>query len=277
MPDDKATYKTISDINLQLHVFRPKGHVSGDKRPCIVFFSGGGWVTQSPSQFYTHSRYLTSRGMIALCATYRVKDPNGTTPFECVKDGKSAIRWVRTHAAELGVDPDRIAGGGGSAGAHMAAAAANCEAFDEPSEDKAISSRPNALVLFNPVFDNGPSGFGYERVKERWREFSPMHNIDANSPPTIFFFGTQDPLVPVSTIEEYKTRMTKAGVRCDVRLYEGQRHAFFNYRDGRNTYYYQTVIETDKFLASLGWIQGEPTLVDITSDAKPPASPNQPD
>ncbi|MEJ2701735.1 MAG: alpha/beta hydrolase fold domain-containing protein [Sedimentisphaerales bacterium] len=260
VPDEKITYKTVGDVSLQLHVFKPANHKPTDHSPCIVFFFGGGWVGGSPTQFYPHCRYFASRGMVAISAEYRVKNRHGTTPYECVKDGKSAIRWVRTHAEELGIDPRRIAAGGGSAGGHVAAATGTVKGFEEPSEDKAISSKPNALVLFNPVYDNGPEGYGYDRVKEHWREFSPMHNIDQDTPPTIVFLGTKDKLVPVATAEKYKTLMAKSGRRCDLHLYEGQPHGFFNYRDGKNPYYYQTVIEADKFLASLGYLEGNPTL-----------------
>ena len=260
VPDEKVTYKTVGDVKLQLHIFKPENHNATDSRPCIVFFFGGGWVGGSPSQFYPHCRYLASRGMAAISAEYRVKNQHGTTPFECVKDGKSAIRWVRTHAGELGIDPRRVAAGGGSAGGHVAAATGTVRGFEEPGEDTAISSKPNALVLFNPVYDNGPEGYGHDRVKGHWRAFSPMHNIDEDTPPTIVFLGMKDKLIPVSTAEQYKDLMAKSGRRCDLHLYEGQPHGFFNYRDGKNTYYYQTVIEADKFLASLVYLEGEPTL-----------------
>ena len=70
-----------------------------------------------------------------------------------------------------------------------------------------VSSRPDALVLFNPVFDNGPGGWGHNRVKKRWREISPMHNITASAPPTTVFLGSQDKLIPVATAHAYQARM----------------------------------------------------------------------
>lgn len=266
LPDEEIVFKTVGEVDLPLHVFKPQGHGPGDRRPAIVFFFGGGWVGGTPSQFYPHCRYLASRGMVAISAEYRVKSRHDTTPYECVKDGKSAIRWVRIHAEELGVDPNRIAAGGGSAGGHVAAATALVGGFEEPNESKSVSARPNALVLFNPVYDNGPDGYGHDRVKENWRAFSPMHNIDKDAPPTIVFLGTNDKLIPVSTAQEYRRRMEAVGRRCDLHLYESQPHGFFNYRDGKNTYYYQTVIEADRFLSSLGYLKGEPTLSDKSRD-----------
>ena len=191
-PDTHWLYKTVNDTELKLHVFTPEGHRPSDKRPAIIFFFGGGWNNGSPGQHYSQCAHLASRGMVAMSAEYRVKSRNQTTPKECVEDGKSAIRWLRSHAAELGVDPTRIAAGGASAGGHVAAAAGTVDSFDARSEDLGISSRPDALVLFNPVFDNGPSGFGHSRVKAYWQDISPIHNISASAPPTIVFLGTED-------------------------------------------------------------------------------------
>lgn len=257
-PDRKVVYKTVGETELRLHVFQPDGHEPSGRRPAIVFFFGGGWNGGSPSQFYPHCAYLASRGMVAMSAEYRVKSRHGTTPRECVEDGKSAVRWIRRHAKELGVDPGKIAAGGGSAGGHVAAATGTTRGLEEEGVDPDVASRPDALVLFNPVFDNGPDGYGHDRVKEYWREISPMHNIDAKAPPTIVFLGTRDRLIPVATAEEYRRRMRAHGRRCELRLYEGQPHGFFNHR--KREYYTRTVIEMDRFLESLGFLEGEPTL-----------------
>lgn len=256
-------YKEASGTKLLLHIFTPPGHESAHKRPAIVFFFGGGWNGGTPKQFEPHARYLASRGMVALLADYRVKSRQGTTPFECVKDGKSAVRWIRTNAARLGIDPGRVAAAGGSAGGHVAAATGTVPGLEENGENLKISSRPNALVLFNPVFDNGPESYGYSRFKERFREISPIHNISKKTPPTIAFLGTKDKLIPVATAQKYKKLMEKEGRRCDLHLYEDQPHGFFNgpTRKGKfNEYYLQTVTAMDRFLVSLGYIKGEATI-----------------
>lgn len=254
-PDQVIEYKTVEGKNLSLHVFKPQNHKAGDKTPAIVFFFGGGWNGGSPSQFYNQSRYLASRGIVAICAEYRTKKSHDVEPNVCVQDGKSAIRWVRAHASELGIDPNRLAAGGGSAGGHVAAATATVTQFNEPGEDTSVSCIPNALVLFNPVFDNSPKGYGYDRVKEYWQDFSPMHNLSKTTPPTTVFLGTKDNLVPVATAEAYKQKMEDLGIRCDLHLYEGMPHGFFN-----KTKYTETLIEADRFLTSLGYLSGEPTL-----------------
>ncbi len=258
--DKTFVYKLVDRHELNLHIFNPENHKPEDKRSAIVFFFGGGWTNGAPSQFFPHCQYLASRGMVAISAEYRIESKHGTTPFECIKDGKSALRWVRANASMLGIAPERIAAGGGSAGGHVAAAAGTTTAFEESDEDKNVSFKPNALVLFNPVFDNGPEGYGHERAKARWKEFSPMHNISNDTPPTIVFLGREDQLIPVSTAESYKALMEKSGCRCELHLYEGQAHGFFNYNDGKNEHYSLTMHETNKFLVSLGYLNSEPVL-----------------
>ena len=254
-PDKVVQYKNVGDVKLNLHVFTPADHKATDKRPAVVFFFGGGWNGGAATQFYNQSKYLASRGMVAICAEYRVKKKHNTPPSACVKDGKSAMRWVRSHAKELGIAPDKLAAGGGSAGGHVAAAVGTVNGFNEEGEETTISCRPNALLLFNPVYDNSKTGYGYSRVKDYWKEFSPMHNITKETPPTIVFLGTKDKLIPVATAQEYKKIMEQAGVRCDLHLYQDQPHGFFNKKK-----YYETVIEADKFLESLGYVKGKPTL-----------------
>jgi acetyl esterase len=248
-------YKKIEGKkDLSLHIFNPKGHRSSDKKPCIVFFFGGGWSGGTPEQFYPQSEYLAKRGMVAVAAEYRTRKSHGVVPKFCVMDGKSAIRYVRLHAAELGIDPNKIAAGGGSAGGHVAAATATLTKFDETSEDKNISSKPNALVLFNPVYDNSEKGYGYSRVKEYWKDFSPMHNIKKGMAPTIVFLGSQDKLIPVATAEKFKTKMQAVGSRSELFVYKDQPHGFFNQKKSDGKYYKLTVEEMDKFLTSLGYL-----------------------
>lgn len=252
-PDAQIIYKVVNNVELKLHVFNPEGHKPADKTPAIVFFFGGGWVGGSPSQFYPQSEHLAKRGMVAICAEYRVSSRHKTSPRECVQDGKSAMRWVRSHSAELGIDPHRIAAGGGSAGGHVAAATATAKGFDEPGEDITVSARPDALVLFNPVYDNGPKGYGHDRVKDYWKEFSPLHNLDKTTPPTIVFLGTEDKLIPVETAKLFQKQMQELGIRSDLELFQGEPHGFFN-----NTQYKSTLKLTDSFLTSLGYLKTMP-------------------
>jgi acetyl esterase/lipase len=277
-PDQIIAFKQTTDsggapVTLNLDVFTPEGHRSTDRRPAIVFFFGGGWVSGSPSHFHPHCEYLAARGMVAVSAEYRIRNEHGTTPRECVKDGKSAIRYLRENAATLGIDPGRIAAGGGSAGGHVAAAAGTLTAFEERGENLAISSRPDALVLFNPVYDNGPGGYGHNRVSAYWEDISPLHNISATTPPAIVLFGTADHLVPVATARNFKALMAAEGVRSDLHFYQNQPHGFFNYDvpdDGKGPFhgYRDTVFKMDEFLVSLGYLSDPRGAPDPVTDWK---------
>jgi len=257
-PDQIIPYKDINGTPLTLHVFYPPEQMKEASMPAIVFFFGGSWTRGEPAKLYRQSAYLASRGMVAVCADYRTKKSHNTSPKECVQDGKSAMRWVRSHAGTLGIDPNRIAAGGDSAGGHVAAAAALAKGFNEEGEDTSVSSRPNALVLLNPVFDNGPEGYGHDRVQEYWENFSPMHNIDGGAPPTLVMLGTKDKLIPVATAEKYKELMEAAGCRCDLRLYENELHSFW-----QKSRFVETMLDTDLFLASLGYLKNPASIRDI--------------
>ena len=199
--------------------------------------------------------------MVAIQVQYRLLDNDKKDPPEiCVRDAKSAMRWVRAHADMFGIDPDRIASAGGSAGGHLAAFVGMVDGRDDPEDDMSVSAKSNAMVLFNPVFDNGPEGWGYARVGDRYKEFSPIHNVSDDDPPSIVFLGSADKLVPVKSAEDFQSRLKKAGVDCEVMIFEGKPHAFFNYgRDG-NKPYFETVTAADQFLGKLGWLSGPPTL-----------------
>lgn len=264
-------YKNASGDDLWIYRFDPEGHdAKNDKRPAVVFFFGGGWNGGSVTQFEQHSRYLASRGMVTFVADYRVKSRQKTAPNACVADGKSAVRWVRKNATQLGIDPERIAAGGGSAGGHVAATTGICDGLDDEAEqDSKISSRANALLLFNPVYDNGPDGYGHDRVKKWYPAISPAHNISKDDPPTIVFFGSEDPLVPVSTAKKFDAELKAVGVTSEVWIYDGQPHGFFNESKSPESFL-DTVLKMDAFLVSLGWLEGSADEAKLKSLLKKP-------
>lgn len=259
---DTVIYKHVEGRDLKLLVEHPADWKPSDRRPAIVFFFGGGWVGGSPNQFAQQSAYLATRGMVGIRVEYRViPKGQGGPPVACCRDAKSALRYVRAHASELGIDPRRIAGAGGSAGGHLAAFAALVPGQDDPNDDLSVSCRPDALVLFNPVFNNGPGQWGHERVGERYREFSPAHHVGPGAPPAIVFLGDEDKLIPLTVLSDFQARMKKAGVRCEAHVYPKVGHGFFN----QDPYQTLTLIAADKFLTSLGWISGPPTLTAPTA------------
>jgi acetyl esterase/lipase len=264
------TYKSVDGVDLKLWIFEPKGHTANDETPAIVFFFGGGWRGGTPGQFVEHSKYLASRGMVAMVADYRVSSRNQNTADKCVQDAKAAMRWVRQNALKLGIDANRVAAGGGSAGGHLAAAVAALPEHDDSAANFYISPVPNALVLFNPAVVLAPAK-GFEHLEERREELtermgapvesmSPYHHVRAGLPPTIVFHGKADTTVPYSTVEAFCNEMKAAGNRCELNGYEGQKHGFFNHGRGDNIPYRDTVRKMDEFFITLGWLEGEPTM-----------------
>jgi arylsulfatase len=260
LPDTTSVIYKNKGRPLRLTIYNPTGFVRNHVYPAIVFFFGGSWVNGSTVQFVKHAEYFASRGMVAILADYRIKSRDSTTPFDAVMDAKSVFRYVRAHASALHIDGNRIVGAGGSAGGHLAAAAATLPGLNDPGDDTTISAKPDALVLFNPVIDNGPNGFGYAKVGDRYREISPIDNITGPEPPTIIFFGTADQVVPVATAQRYKQRMEETGNRCELFLYKDQKHGFFNYNNKDLTYYNETLRRADEFLVSLGYLEGKPSI-----------------
>jgi len=241
-----------------MEVYRPEKINTAKIYPAMIFFFGGGWNSGSVKQFEHHAIYFSQRGMICFLVDYRVKSRHQTTPFESLKDAKSAIRFIREKADELNIDTSKIVASGGSAGGHLAAATALINDYNENTDNISVSCIPNALVLFNPVIDNGPGGYGYDRIGDEYKNFSPLHNIKNGAPPTILFLGTNDNLIPVETAKYYQKIMEKVNSRCELHLYEGQGHGFFNYNNFN--YYKKTVSETDEFLQSLGYLNKEPVI-----------------
>ncbi len=261
-PTRLTTYRTVHGIELKLHTFEPAGLKPSDRRSAIVFFFGGGWIGGDAKQFYQHAQALADQGMVAFSADYRVKSRNQTTPFECVQDARAAIRWVRAHAAEWGIDPDRIVASGGSAGGHLAACTAVIVDDDKASENAKFSSGPNALVLFNPVLDTTAKGYGAKNFKaEQQTTLSPCHHVRPGVAPTLIFHGTTDKTVPFENAERFTRLMRAAGNTCVLVPFEGKDHGFFNgpfFRPSSNgTDYELTMQRTVEFLAAHSFLRAK--------------------
>jgi len=255
-----AVFKTTPQGELKIHLYFPKDWKSTDRRPGIVFFFGGGFVSGKPDQFTTTAEYFASRGMVAASSEYRIGNTHHTGPEKSTEDAKSAVRWLRLNARSLGIDPGRVVAGGGSAGGTCAAFAAYNTTHEPEGEDTAVSSRPDALVLYNPAlgFPADTSKFTpgeLENVK-KLGAFLTAWKVVKGGPPAILFFGTEDYLLEGARI--FTRQMIAAGNRAELYTAASQKHGFFNDRGG--TPWHAVVMhQTDLFLGSLGFLKGQPT------------------
>jgi acetyl esterase len=273
-------YKTIGNVELRLHVFSPLGHQPTAKSPAVVFFFGGGFIFGDIRRYQTQATHLALHGMVTVLVDYRVKcrEPS-TTVMDEIADSKSAMRWVRGHADQLGIDPSRIAAVGSSAGAYLAAATALTPGFDDPADDKRIDPRPNALVLYNPGLDSGSPDAVARLAKNQGQAeanhglaMSPLHHLDRGLPPTIIFQGTADSPGIIGPVGEFCKRATALKDQCDVVYYPGAPHGFtevwipldYDSWSALGAHAAQnlkvegwaadTSARTDAFLAKLGWL-----------------------
>ncbi|MFI3261668.1 MAG: GDSL-type esterase/lipase family protein [Rikenellaceae bacterium] len=256
-PDEIVTFKKTPQRDLTLHIFYPNDQKKGKNRPVVISFFGGGWATGNPNQFYEQSEYYASLGMVAISAEYRISKTDKTTPFECVMDGKSAVRWVREHYKELGINPNKIVTSGGSAGGHVAACTALIEGYED-DEDLSISSVPNAMILFNPVLNTTKAGYGANKLVGRETEISAYHHIRPNLPPTIVMHGTHDTTVPYQNSVDFTKEMVENGNDCTLISAFGENHGFFNGTFFRESCGHRNIdrcmYESTLFLSRLGFI-----------------------
>jgi acetyl esterase/lipase len=250
------TYKTVGGRELQIHVHYPPGWKASDTRPAIIFFFGGGWNSGTVGQFLVQAEYLASRGLVAARADYRVRSRDGVTPDKCVEDARSAVRWMRRNSKRLGINPKRLIASGGSAGGHLAACTMITKSVEADGDDLSVSTVPQAMVLFNPVLS-----FEHEQMLTRLgdnkhlaRKISPTSHLDKKSPPALILFGTEDRLKVFG--DDYWKKAEEIGVRAEKYIAKGQGHGFFN----RSPWKERTLVAADKFLVSLGFLKGEPTV-----------------
>lgn len=252
-PGNVYTYKDDDGTPRQMEVYFPEGHDPAKaKVPGIIMFHGGGWTSGNRMQFRYLCNYFASRGLVAATVSYQLAPKtNAEKEFEgdrrrvCIIDAKSAIRWYKHNAKELGIDPERIIGGG-SAGGHIVLLATNNPGLNDPKDDVSIDTSVVAYLLFNPAVNKGNG---------QDTEVQPLEHIGKDLPPTIAFWGTDDRWL--KGWEPFYTELKARGIKSvEVWEAEGQTHAFFNKQPWLDV----TIAETDRFLKRQGLIKGEPTL-----------------
>ncbi|MFZ9921027.1 MAG: alpha/beta hydrolase [Terrimicrobiaceae bacterium] len=249
-------YKHSTGTPREMEIFFPPNHdPSKSRTPGLILFHGGNWSGGSLAQFRIACAYFASRGMVCATANYRMltkaeakKLPPGESRKRvCVTDAKSAIRWFKQQAKELGFDPERLVIGGASAGGHISALAMLNPGLNDPADPKDIDTQPVACLWFNPAFSpddaNDP-------------EIDVQRHLATDMPPTLVFFGDKDPWKKGwDAVHATMRSMGISTVECHIE--PGQNHGFFNQAPWQTL----TLHAADRFLARLGLLSGEPTAL----------------
>lgn len=254
-------FRTVGDIQLRLHVVKPKSWAKENQRPCLVSFFGGGWNSGTPERSIGWAKWAAGLGLVGIAPDYRTRDRLGGTPEDCVSDGRAAVEWVQAHADELGIDPKKIIVLGGSAGGHVAAWTA-IPSFGPPgNSDPTPIAPPAALVLLNPVTDTKAGGYGgpkrFGGSAARALACSVTDQMPAKMPPTIVFHATADATVPYANSVAFRDKLVKDGNRCELVTFEGLGHSYNSSKYGAagKAADQKTHEDVGRFLASLGLIE----------------------
>ncbi len=259
MPSDakEYTYKTVAGRDLKLDVYAPTNLDVSHPVPVIIAFHGGGWDHGDKRGFFgSVGHHFAQRGLVTVSVEYRFIDPlinknhleMGDAKSVCVEDGKSAIRWVRSHAGELGIDPSRVILAGDSAGTEICTVAALNTDINDPQDDISVPTSGMAFLLFNPAFylPLNPSYYHEDPKLE------PYGYISASMPPLIMFSGSKDGYKKAA--DKFLADCKAAGANAEIWVAPDQPHAF----TGQANWAQATIIKADAFLVSLGILSGTP-------------------
>ncbi len=209
-------FKKVGDLELRLHVVKPRDWKASDKRACLVTFFGGGWTSGTPARSITYAKWAAKCGLVGVAPDYRTRKRFDARPEDCVADGRAAVRWIQDHATELGIDPAKIVVQGQSAGGHVAAWTAIPDPVTpETASDPVPNPAPAGLILLWPVTDTGTNGYGgpkrFGNDESRANNLSVTRRMPTKMPPTLVFHGTADETVKFANTEEFVIKMKANG------------------------------------------------------------------
>jgi acetyl esterase/lipase len=261
---ESSVFKKVGDVELRLHVVKPKDWKSSDKKACLVTFFGGGWTSGTPARSITYAKWAAKNGLVGVAPDYRTRNRFNTEPEDCVADGRTAVRWVQDHAAELGIDPSKIVVQGSSAGGHVAAWTAIPDAVTpDAASDPVPNPTPMGLILLWPVTDTGANGYGgpkrFGNDEARANNLSVTGRMPAKMPPTLVFHGTADKTVKFENSQAFTDKMKANGNLCDLIKFADAPHSPNSIQEGEKGKIVKAKIEEEslKFLEKMGLVSPE--------------------
>lgn len=234
-----VVYRTTPQEELEADVYVPED--DRNDRPAVVLVHGGGWEADHRGMFSGHLTRLAKRGYVGADITHRLSD-EAAFPA-CIRDVNYAIRWLKTRTGEYGVNPDRVAIGGHSSGAHIAALAAVATDSDlEPRNGPDASSAVAAALPMNGPYDLRKLGatdptqlfisgfirrlFGtpIAEAPSVYRQGSPIEHVDGSEPTFLLMTGTNDEEVPFFESVAFRDRLEAAGTHVELYVADGGDH-----------------------------------------------------
>jgi len=256
---DAYTYKRVKGKEMKAYVFEPPHSEYGKPRAAMLVFHGGAWNHGSAAWTFGQARYFTSLGMVGISVDYRLANGDSVTPFDAAEDARAAVRWARSQAALLNIDPKRIGAYGESAGGLLAAATAITE--ESPTKDE-LGAVPNALVLVSPAL-NVEKSARFLALAGKRRDIASIElgaHVRRGLPPIIILTGALDVAIPPAPLAEFCEKMRQAKNRCELEIYPGVGH-MLEPPEGNGTAKeeaaktrYDAYLKADQFLASMGYI-----------------------
>ena len=232
--EEGVVFGTGGGRDLRCDIFTPPGE--GTNRPAVLLVHGGGWSGGDRTQLKGYGILLGRHGFVSVACEYRLSG-EAHWPAQ-IHDVKAALRWMRANSDRLGIDPSRIAVSGNSAGGHlvlMMGGTPNVAEFEGDGGNPGIDTSVSAVLSFYPPTEFGApdalSGavsalMGPNAEAEAVRKAAPMAWANAEFPPTAFFHGTKDELVPVEASLKMYRALSAAGVSAELHVYADQPHAF---------------------------------------------------
>ena len=261
---ESSVFKKVGDVELRLHVVKPKDWKSSDKRACLVTFFGGGWTSGTPARSITYAKWAAKNGLVGVAPDYRTRNRFNTQPEDCVADGRAVVRWIQDHSMELGIDPAKIVAQGSSAGGHVAAWTAIPDAVTpDAASDPVPNPVPMGLILLWPVTDTGANGYGgpkrFGNDEARANNLSVTGRMPAKMPPTLVFHGTADKTVKFENSQAFTDKMKANGNLCDLIKFADAPHSPNSIQEGEKGKIVKAKIEEEslKFLEKLGLVSPE--------------------
>jgi acetyl esterase/lipase len=226
------TYKTVDGYNLDIHIFLPDSIDKTKKSPVMVYFSGGSWTKGNPEWAFYGCNSYAKKGWIGVSVEYRLADRHETTPFEAVKDARSAIRWLRINADTYNIDTSRIVASGNSAGGHLVLTTALANEWNEESDNLKYSAAPNLLLVNAGVYimyNEGEMDWTNRDLEDKSlsKKISPIHLLRAGLPPMLIIHGTNDQSVDYASAKAFAAEMEKLGNDFEFHTLEGAPHAIW--------------------------------------------------